>query len=234
MASHFLQTYWGKKIFSDLYGSSFWWRISVSDIPDVHPSFSLSDSDELSNSELDDRIPQAKCQINQKTMLCHFFIWKPFNVTISSDKNTQYGAKFFKIVYCFPIYLQTASNSGFLWKPLTFLQCPNLETIDVFAVLQSGNHWRFSGAPIWKLDVFLVLQSGNIDAFLGKHSTRNSASKADLKLKEGSDQILTMFKVIREPKSLIYGFFSQLCRVPLRTLSESTKAWIKVSLYNMC
>ena len=61
-------------ILSDLYGSSFGSTVAGSDIPDMYPSFSLSDSDELSNSESDDRIPIAKCQINQKTMLCHYFI----------------------------------------------------------------------------------------------------------------------------------------------------------------
>ena len=68
-----------------------------------------------------------------------------------------------------------------------------------------------------------MLQSGNIDTFLGKHSTRNSASEADLKLKEGSNRILTMFILIREPISLMYGFLSQMCRVPLiRELSTET------------
>ena len=46
--------------------------------------------------------------------------------------------------------VSSIKHSVLIWKPLTFLQCPNLETIDVFAVLQSGNHWRFCGAPIWK------------------------------------------------------------------------------------
>ena len=67
-----------KSLFTDILGgkdiSSFWSTISGSDIPDMYPSFSLSDSDELSNSESDDRIPKAKCQINQKPLLCHYFI----------------------------------------------------------------------------------------------------------------------------------------------------------------
>ena len=70
-----------------------------------------------------------------------------------------------------------------------------MEAIDVFLVLQSGN-----------IDTFLVLQSGNIDTFLGTHSTRNSAWEADLKLKDGSTQMLTMFIMIREPIYLIWIF----------------------------
>ena len=72
--------------------------------------------------------------------------------------------------------------------------------IDIFLVLQSGNIDIYLVLQSGNIDTFVVLQSGNIDAYLGMHSTRKSSLEADLKLKEGSNRILTIFIEIMDPK----------------------------------
>ena len=70
--------------------------------------------------------------------------------------------------------------------------------------------------PILVIDFFSQPNSGHIDVFWTTTITRISASEADLKLKKASAEFFTPFSLLRGSISMIYQFFSDYGRVPLR------------------
>ena len=71
------------------------------------------------------------------------------------------------------------------------------------------------------IDFFSQPNSGHIDVFWTTTITRISASEADLRLKKASAEFFTSFSLLRGSISMIYQFFSDYGRVPLREISHS-------------
>ena len=74
----------------------------------------------------------------------------------------------------------------------------------------------FLESSILVIDVFSQPNSGHVDVSRQPTITRISASEADLKLKKSSAEFFTPFALLRGSISLIYQFFSDHGRVPLK------------------
>ena len=70
--------------------------------------------------------------------------------------------------------------------------------------------------PILLIDFFSQPNSGHIDVFWTTTITRISDSEAVLKLKKASAEFFTPFSLLRGSRSMIYQFFSDYGRVPLK------------------
>ena len=77
----------------------------------------------------------------------------------------------------------------------------------------------FLESSILVIDVFSQPNSGHVDVSRQPTITRVLAFEADLKLKKSSAEFFTPFALLRGSISLIYQFFSNHGRVPLKGLS---------------